>query len=276
MKSILSFGIGIALLTGCGIQKATEDTRDLVATSNTTQTGILQNIEKTLRETTKVKDATHLFAMSVALGNMTTGPAATVLFPMPVLMLPYAKAFTTEASEEEILEAEFIFYSAAQLPSTGDEQTPDVLKTRAVSYAAFMSIAGVTPPDKASNILASISNPKQPLPQMVAAFAVARYTLSKGLLGLKLDPTKNPILNQGVLNNIVDYFKAMKQIALMPNAQTFGYEIEIPTLLPKNAVAVDSKEALAKLGSKVAGSVKMRAPELYNANSDLLKELSIP
>ena len=57
----------LLFVSGCGIQQATEDTKNLVKDSNVIQKDILAGIGSTLVATKEMKDPVHLQIMTLAL-----------------------------------------------------------------------------------------------------------------------------------------------------------------------------------------------------------------
>jgi hypothetical protein len=261
---------------GCGIQKATEDTRDLVGVSNQKQQGILDAIQAMLQKTGQLVSAAHLQILDTAMKNMLSANSTTFLSP-PMLMLIDATAYANEASVNELIMTEYVLFNTALLPSMGFSQDPAQPKLSAAAYSAFLALAALTPADKATTILNSLNDPKQGYPDTVIAYTVGRYCFTRDAL---FNPITNPkvtkTIDEGVLNRAVEPFQAMREIVLLANASQLNYSISIPKYIPNVTFTIDSVAALNLLGAKLLDTVKQKAPDLYNQTPNLLAQFSIP
>ncbi len=140
----------VLFVAGCGVQKAAEDTRDLVSASNEVQRKILDGINQTNKSTAEMKASVHLQILTLALQNMLSKQAAIA----PTLMLPYAEAYAKEASEEELIQTAYVLLSTFAMPAP-PTMSADEIEVRKVSFGAFKALAGLVSDEKFTGILKS-------------------------------------------------------------------------------------------------------------------------
>ncbi len=257
------------LVGGCGIQTATEDTRDLVRNSNVTQTAILDGINKTLDATNQMRGSVHLQILTLALQNMTAAENTVFLNP-PTLMMPYAEAFAAEATPDELAKASYVLLNTALLPAQGEE-TAQQKQTRIVSYAAFITLAGLTAKPKFDELLSTQIDKGGRYIDVAGAMAAARYGFLRDVLFNPL-VQRSQTLTKGSLAEAVDRFDAMKALVTLPYAAKLGFTSPL-----KTKVSIDSIDKLRNLGADTIDAFKAGLPaDTYAQNQALLNQFVIP
>lgn len=257
MKTILFGLVSLALLGGCGIQTATEDTRDLVKASNSIQEDILRGIEHTLEATNELKSLT-------ALQNM-MAPENTVFLDPPVQMMTYAEIFVEKTSESNLTKALYVFLSTAmmQVPNP----TPEQQRQQAVAFAAFRAVSGLMPDAKVQTILNNEIIRGGRYRDTAVMMVAARYVFIRDVLLIAL-LDKSQKLTVGSLQEAAKRFKSLKALADLPFAPKAP--LEVPAVY-KDKLGVDGIDKLKLLGEKALDAFKEDlSAEVYAANKPLL------
>lgn len=257
MKTILFGLVSLAFLGGCGIQTATEDTRDLVKTSNGVQENILAGIERTLESTHELKSLT-------ALQNM-TAPENTVFLDPPVQMMPFAEIFVETTSEINLTKASYVLLSTAMLPV--QNPTPEQTRQQEVAFAAFRAVSGLMPDAKMQTILNNEVIRGGRYQNTAVMMVAARYVFIRDVLINTILDGKGK-LNVGSLKEVAKRFASLKALAALPFAPKAP--LEVPATY-KDKLGLDSVEKLKLLGEKAIDSFKEDlSPETFAANQALL------
>lgn len=250
------------LLGGCG---AVTDTRDLVQKGNQTQSDILDGVERTAELTSKMKEilgktenVIHLQMLSVAWQGMISPDNVGSLNP-PTRMMPFAEAFATEATQDELIRVVHLLLTDAMMSTASQE-------FRMVSLVALSSIAGFTSLEKTKAILRSQIEMNGKYQSTAHVFGVVRHDFIRDYLFNPIIETSK-FLNVATLYEAVSQFNNLKHLAALPYVNTL--ELKIPSL----SVVTKLEPALLKSLGRKAKRRFIEKMDLLDLQTSEVKDL---
>ena len=141
----ISLLLAIPFVISCEIADVAKETKNAVEGSNQTSQEIKEQVTKTKELTEEVKknldktaDAIHLQTLTVALQGL-LAPGNTENLTPPLRMMPYAEAFSREATPLELIKAAYVFLVDVV------SSPPDAKKARIISLVALSALGAFCP-----------------------------------------------------------------------------------------------------------------------------------
>lgn len=239
MRLVLSL-FPLLFFTACGIEDTTRATKDAVDRTNETSTDIFEQVKRTAELTEELKailnktdGAIHLQTLTVAFQNL-LAPQNTEFLNPPFKMMPFAEAFSKEATQTELMKALHLLAMDVKF------SPPEAKKTRIISLVALSALAAFADTAKFQGILKVEIENHGLYEESAYLAALARYNFTRDyFFTTPLDTAT--LLNKSHLREAVVHFLNLKFITCLPYVGLL--KIDIPAI--EVASAVDPNEITA-------------------------------
>lgn len=265
-------------LAACGpirnLETMTQTTEDMKQETKKLNAGMQKTVE-----------ATHRLGLVTALKELMSSENTEQL-AVPVLMLPYAKAYTQEADPMEIIEIFHAYWIFVQYGHINNKDVVDAkavhLQKRLAAKVAAGAIAAYCPADKFDTIVKDQITNKGRYEGTALAFAANRYEFIRDYLyEATITRTRTSELNLATVQTAVNYYSQMKQIAQFPFVNRLNFKIELLAEDPDDKklsgveVAVTQADARRKGGDMITylkdnlPAAEFNAPEMQKLIAQL-------
>lgn len=254
MKLTCLSSLFLLLSVSCSIEDTTRATKSAVDKTNETSTNIFDQVKRTADLTEELKailqktdGVLHLQTLTVALQGLLAAENTQLLNP-PLRMMPFAEAFSREATLTELIKCVHLLALDVKL------SPPEAKKTRIISLVALSALAAFTDPNKFQGVITFQIENHGVYEETAYLMALARYNFIRDYF--LLGPLENAtLLNKSNLREAVFNFSNLKFISNLPYVALL--KLDIPILEVNSQV--DPKEI-----GLVARKVKRRFTEMLS------------